>query len=143
MSPVGPDLARFSDRSVGNSPRLRVLVVDDEALIRWSVGEALSRRGYAVVEAADAQGALAHFRPGADEIGAVVLDLRLPDSDGLDLLRTIKHAAPNCPVILITAYGWPGLRAEAVSAGAYCVLDKPFDVERLVDLVAEAVQLGD
>lgn len=138
-----PDSARFSNPPVGNSPGPRILVVDDELLIRWSVGEALARRGYAVVEAADARSALAHFAPGADTVEAVVLDLRLPDSDGLDLLKAIKAAAPNCPVILITAYGWPGLRAEAVSAGAYCVLDKPFDVERLVDLVTEAVQLND
>ncbi len=138
-----PTAGRISDTAVGKPPTACVLVVDDEALIRWSVGEALARRGYEVIEATDARSALAQVGTDAHRIGAVVLDLRLPDSQGLDLLKAIKRQAPTSPVILITAYGWPGLKAEAVAAGAYCVLDKPFDVERLADLVIEAIQLAD
>jgi DNA-binding NtrC family response regulator len=115
-----------------------VLVVDDEALIRWSVAETLEAAGFHVMEAGTAREALAHF--GSPEGGScvVLLDLRLPDSDDLGLLRQIRELAPRCRIILMTAHGTPEILDEALSAGAYGVLGKPFDMSQVVGLVQQA-----
>jgi DNA-binding NtrC family response regulator len=115
-----------------------VLVVDDEALIRWSVAESLEAAGFSVMEAGTAHEALAHFGlPGCGSC-VVLLDLRLPDSDDLGLLRRIREVAPQCRVILMTAHGTPEILAEALQAGAYGVLGKPFDLSHVVGLVQQA-----
>ena len=78
-----------------------ILVVDDEPLIRWTLSERLSQDGHAVVEAETAKVALARFGP---DIDLVLLDYKLPDSDGLQVLRTMKASDPDVPVILLTAF---------------------------------------
>jgi DNA-binding NtrC family response regulator len=115
-----------------------VLIVDDEALIRWSVAESLEAAGFGVLEAGSAREALQRFadRPGA--IRVVVLDLKLPDSSDLALLRRIREMSPSSQVILMTAHGTPELLDEARRAGAFTALSKPFDMNRIVDLVQEA-----
>lgn len=117
----------------------RVLVVDDELLIRWSLSEGLSKAGFEVVEAEDARGALARFEPDAPGIDAVILDLRLPDSADLGVLRRIRELAPNVPVIMMTAYGTAETTEDALGLGAWHVVSKPFDVHRVVKLVEDAV----
>ena len=74
---------------VKHSPRLRVLVVDDEPLIRWSLAETLEQSGHAVVEAGDAASAIRTVSAG-DPFDVVLLDYRLPDSNDLNLLATIR-----------------------------------------------------
>ena len=124
----------------GNSPPPNVLIVDDEQLIRWSLSQSLSRAGYHVIEAKDRKGTLRVFeqnRPGAC---VVLLDIRLPDSNDLSLLRSIREKAPECRVIVMTAHGTPELTREALKNGAFRVVDKPFDLDDMVGLVAEALQ---
>ena len=77
------------------------LVVDDEQLIRWSLAERLRAEGYDVVEAATGQEALDRAREGVD---LVLLDYRLPDIDGVTVLRRIKELDADVLVILLTAY---------------------------------------
>lgn len=117
----------------------RVLVVDDELLIRWSLSEGLSKAGFDVVEAEDARGALARFESGPSEIDAVILDLRLPDSADLGVLRRIRELAPDVPVIMMTAYGTAETTEDALGLGAWHVVSKPFDVHRVVKLVEDAL----
>ncbi len=126
----------------GNSPPHKVLVVDDEALIRWSLTESLSRAGYHVQEAQDRKGTLRIIEQGREHEGVcvVLLDIRLPDSHDLGLLRTIHQVAPECRVIVMTAYGTPELTQEALKCGAFRVVNKPFDLDDMVGLVAEALQ---
>src|SRR5438552_16710950 len=89
-----------------NSPHTpRVLVVDDELLIRWSLGEALTAAGFLVAEGRDAAETLGALRDEANRPDLVVLDYRLPDSHDLGLLTTIRREAPAVPVILMTAHG--------------------------------------
>jgi DNA-binding NtrC family response regulator len=116
----------------------RVLVVDDEALLRWSVAETLSDHGFQVVESSDAQGARCAVRDASRDFDAVLLDLQLPDSVDLSLLRTLRVMAPKTPLILMTAFGTPELVQDALHSGAYRVLDKPFEIEALATLVSEA-----
>lgn len=113
----------------------RVLVVDDEFLIRWSLRERLRADGFAVVEAADAAAARAAFR--AEIFDVVLLDLRLPDSDGLGLLGEFL-ATGRSRIVVITAHGTDEMAEEALQMGALGFLRKPFDIDRMVELVADA-----
>ena len=117
----------------------RILVVDDELLIRWSLGEALTAAGYAVVEGRDAAEARQALRDQDHKPDLVVLDYRLPDSNDLGLLTTIRHEAPTVPVILMTAYGTAEVEKGALDLGAYRVVSKPFEVHDMASLVTEAL----
>ena len=88
-------------------PSLRVLVVEDELLIRWSIAETLAHAGHQVIEAEDGAGALLALKNRTAPIEAVVLDYRLPDSDDLKLLATIRGLSPDIAVVLMTAFGTP------------------------------------
>jgi len=115
-----------------------VLVVDDEPLIRWSLSEGLTEFGYVVrvaANAAEARAALASF--GHEEV-VVLLDLRLPDSADLSLLREIRSKWPAAPVVMMSAHGSADDAAKAIESGAFRFVDKPFDVTDVAQLVGEA-----
>jgi two-component system response regulator AtoC len=122
---------------VKNSPRLRVLVVDDEPLIRWSLCETLEQSGHAVVEAGDGQSARQALSAG-ERFDVVLLDYRLPDSNDLNLLAAIRRLAPASAVIMMTAFGTPEVMAGALHLGAYRVISKPFEVDDVAALVLQA-----
>jgi DNA-binding NtrC family response regulator len=120
---------------------VRVLVVDDEPLIRWSVAETLIERGFEVVESGDASSARSAIQAGAP-FDVVLLDYRLPDSDDLSLLASIREAAPHTPVIMMTAFGRPDMVRGALELGAYRIVNKPFEMQAIAELVAQAVDFG-
>ncbi|HUP39261.1 MAG TPA: response regulator [Vicinamibacterales bacterium] len=115
-----------------------VLVVDDEALIRWSLAEMLGERGYTVTEAGDGRMAVEAIEKAAQPFDVVLLDYRLPDSADLRLLEKVRHLAPTSQVIMITAHNSPELAQGAAALGAYRVISKPFEVESLAALVKQA-----
>ena len=115
-----------------------VLVVDDEALIRWSLAEMLGERGYTVTEAGDARMAVAAIEKAQEPFDVVLLDYRLPDSADLRLLEKVRRLAPTSQVIMITAHNSPELAQGAAALGAYRVINKPFEVESLAALVKQA-----
>jgi two-component system nitrogen regulation response regulator GlnG len=122
---------------VKNSAKLRVLIVDDEALIRWSMSETLTHAGYEVSEAGDAKQTLGRLEAGpAPDV--ILLDYRLPDSADLALLERIRQVAPACAVVMMTAYGSPAMQAHALEIGAYRIVSKPLEMRDLVPLVQEA-----
>jgi DNA-binding NtrC family response regulator len=114
-----------------------VLIVDDEALIRWSVAESLEAAGHRVLEAGSAREALDWVEDSAAAINTVVLDLKLPDSSDLGLLRRVHELRPSCRIILMTAHGTPEVLEEALQSGASDVLNKPFDMSRIVAAVTD------
>jgi len=122
---------------MNNSPSLRVLVVDDEPLIRWSLSELLAESGHSVTEAADGASAVRALS-GDGPFDVVLLDYRLPDSNDLNLLSTIRRQMPQSAVIMMTAYGAPEMTSGALALGAYRVVPKPFEVHDLVSLVTQA-----
>jgi DNA-binding NtrC family response regulator len=125
------------DPAVKNSP-LRVLVVDDEALIRWSVSETLTDFGLEVEQAVDAASALAAIETAEPGFDVIVLDLRLPDMDDLTLVSTIRRRLPQVPVVLMTAFGTPEVVAQARALGVTNILSKPFELGELGRVVLDA-----
>ncbi|MBI4262792.1 MAG: response regulator [Acidobacteria bacterium] len=118
--------------------QLRVLVVEDEALIRWSIAETLAHRGHTVMEAATASTAVQALAGTKDPIDVVLLDYRLPDSNDLSLLEDVRRLRPQSAVVLMTAYGTPEVTRGALERGAYRVVNKPFDMHGLDSLVRDA-----
>jgi DNA-binding NtrC family response regulator len=119
------------------SSGLRVLIVDDEPLLRWSMAETLTEAGHLVTEAGDARETLEWLSAGPPP-DVVLLDYRLPDSNDLTLLETLRRVAPNTPVILITAYATSAVEDGALRLGAYRVLSKPVEMGELPFLVRQA-----
>jgi DNA-binding NtrC family response regulator len=116
-----------------------VLVVDDERTIADGLRLTLESEGYAVRTAASVREALAAFAQ-ADPHAAIV-DLMLPDGDGLTLTRELKRRDPALEVVIITAYGSVRKAMEATKdAGAFYVLEKPFDPDELLGLIRNALE---
>ena len=114
----------------------RLLVVDDEPIIRHSFRRAFAGRGVDVVAAGTV--AEARRRIGEDRPDVIVLDVQLPDGSGLDLLRAVTAEDPRRPVLLITAHGTADLAIEAMTHGAFDYLLKPLDLEKITALLDRA-----
>jgi DNA-binding NtrC family response regulator len=117
---------------------LRILVVEDETLIRWSIAETLGQEGHTVIEAGNAASAVEVMKGADEDIDVVLLDYRLPDSNDLGLLANVRRLQPRSAVVMMTAYGTPEVTAGALALGAYRVVGKPFDMHALESLVLEA-----
>ncbi|MBI2393890.1 MAG: sigma-54-dependent Fis family transcriptional regulator [Deltaproteobacteria bacterium] len=124
-----------------------VMVVDDERISRHTTSQQLRAAGYVTDEAEDARAALALL--AKQRWDAIVTDLRMPDMDGLALLRSIKSAHPEVDVILMTAFGTVETAVDAMRAGAFDYLVKPFRfpelelrLRRLRELRASRDELG-
>jgi two-component system response regulator AtoC len=119
----------------------RVLVVDDEQSLRKVLTATLSREGYEVQSAADGEEALMLLdRDGAD---VVVTDLVMPKLDGLSLLRKVVQKHPDVPVIVVTAHGKIDSAVEAMKAGAFDFVTKPFEHSELKAIIAKAARQSD
>jgi CheY-like chemotaxis protein len=114
-----------------------VFVVDDEDLVRWSLGERLEQEGCEVLGA----GTLAEARARCEEgVDLVPLDLRLPDGDGLDFLADLRRGDPDLPVVLMTAFSSVKGAVAAMKGGAFHYVSKPFDLDEVALVVQQALE---
>lgn len=112
-----------------------VLLVDDEADLTATCARLLRRQGYSVSCATTRDGALAAL--DADRPDLVVSDLRLPDGDGLDVVRAARSMLAPPPVIVLTGYASQTSRRQALAAGAAAYLAKPFSLASFMGIVEE------
>jgi len=118
--------------------KANILVVDDQDSIRHFVCRALEDEGYTVLTAGSVRETREAIEPGMPDLA--ILDLKLPDGTGLELLREFKRTQPEMSVILMTAFGELETAVEAMNAGAFWFVKKPFETEELLALVARALE---
>lgn len=116
----------------------RILVLDDEENIRFFFTEALKKEGYDVRTVGRGDRALELFN--SEDFDVAVVDLKLPDADGMDILRTFRERRPETPVIMITAHGNREIAHKALSEGAYDYFSKPFDLEDMRVVIRRAAE---
>ena len=115
----------------------KILIVDDEPVIRKMFRIILERAGYAVFEAADPMEALTLLR--RHDIGAVLLDIYMPNMNGLDLLTILKNEFVDLPVIMVTGATHVRSSSAAMKRGAVDYLEKPVKMHELLDSVEQAL----
>ena len=118
----------------------KILVVDDEPLIRWTLSEALRGWGYESLEAGTVSGALHEF--DNERPAAVLLDINLPDGSGLDVLKEIKRKQPHAVVIMITANVLVEDTIAALRGGAYDFVGKPINLNELQVTIRNGIEAG-
>src|SRR5213078_2793806 len=118
----------------------KILVVDDEKMIRWSLGEALRGWGFEPIEAETGSGALAAFE--AESPAAILLDINLPDASGLEVLRKIRQRQPDAVAIMITANVLVDETIAALRGGAYDFIGKPINLEELHVAIRNGIEAG-
>lgn len=122
-------------------PQPKVLLVEDEARIAQFVAKGLGRSGLDVTVAED--GDVGAFLAATEPYDLVLLDLGLPGTPGLEILRLMRQDRPSTPVVLLTAADEPLARSAGMDAGATMYLTKPFVFEDLCELVRQLLGLGE
>jgi DNA-binding NtrC family response regulator len=116
----------------------KVLVIDDEAIVRLSCERALGQEGYEVTVAASGREGIEFLEK--DTFGLVLLDLKMPDIDGVEVLNKINEKWPDTKVIMITGYSTVEIAVQALRLGAYNFIEKPFTPDTLLAAVREAME---
>ncbi len=120
--------------------RQKILVVDDEQLIRWSLEQNLKKQGYEVFTAGSGEEALRLVREELPEL--VLLDIQLPGINGLETLERIKEHDEEVTVIMVTALGVLETAVKAMRLGAYDYINKPFNLDELAIVIKKALETG-
>ena len=116
----------------------KILIIDDDEIIVELLSDYLTRLGYRPVSAFCGKDGLALFEQGGIQL--VLLDLNLPDVDGMDLLQTLTHADRSVPIIMITGAGTIEKAVEAIKTGAYDFIAKPFELSSLEVIMSRALE---
>lgn len=116
----------------------KILVIDDEKLLRWSLEQNLSKEGYTVFTAEKGLEGLSIYKEEMPDV--TLLDIHLPDVSGITVLEGIKELNHNAIVIMITAFGDVQTAVKTIKLGAYDFLEKPFNMEKLKILVSKALE---
>lgn len=111
---------------------MNILVVDDERIVRVTTADDLRDHGYRVREFSSGHAALQYVREEASEVDVVVTDLKMPEMDGIELMRHLKQINPEIFVLLMTAHATVDTAVEAMKLGAYDYISKPFNMDELL-----------
>lgn len=118
----------------------KILVIDDEEHMCWALERAMRQEGYQVYTATRGQQGLDIIREEAPSL--VILDLRMPEMDGMEVLRRAKEMQPKLPVIILTAHGTIETAIEAMKVGAADFITKPFDLDELKIVIKKALMIS-
>ncbi|HAR45605.1 MAG TPA: DNA-binding response regulator, partial [Nitrospiraceae bacterium] len=118
----------------------KILVIDDEKLIRWTLEQHLVKEGYEVATAESAERGMDLIADDAPDL--ILLDNRLPDMSGLEMLEKVKVRDRGLMVIMITAYGMVEAAVKAMKLGAYDYVSKPFNLEEITFVIKKALEAG-
>jgi DNA-binding NtrC family response regulator len=118
----------------------KILVIDDEKLIRWTLEQHLVKEGYDVATAESAEKGLELLTEDAPDL--ILLDNRLPEMTGLELLEKLNVQERGLMVIMITAYGMVETAVKALKLGAYDYISKPFNLEEITFVIKKALEAG-
>ena len=116
----------------------KILVIDDEKLLRWSLEQNLSKEGYNVITAEKGLEGLELFSAELPDV--ILLDIHLPDISGIQVLERIKKENRNTVVIMITAFGDVQTAVQTIKFGAYDFVEKPFNMDKLKILISKALE---
>ena len=117
----------------------KILVIDDDASLRRVVEYNLQEAGYQVLSAASGEAGLSMFVEEAPAL--VITDMKMPGMDGMQVLKAVKERSSETLVIMVTAFGTVDVAVEAMKAGAYDYITKPFNRDELLLTVAKALQM--
>lgn len=115
----------------------KILIIDDNKYLRFTLSTLVEDSGYKAIEAPDKEKALKIIK--ARKPNLIILDKRLPDCDGLDLLKEIKILNGEIPVIMLTAYAENKSARQAIDLGAYAFLTKPFSNAEMISTIKRAL----
>lgn len=115
-----------------------ILIVEDEKLIRWSLANRLSKQGYTILEARDGKEAFKTI--SEEEIDLMLLDFKLPDASGIEILKELKEKKKEIPTIIMTAYASVESAIEVMKMGAFHYVNKPFEFEELLLNIEKALE---
>jgi two-component system response regulator AtoC len=118
--------------------RERILIVEDEKLIRWAIKSRLAEEEYKVFEAPDGESAFAILND--NDCDLMLLDFRLPDTSGMEILERVRKDLPEISVVMMTAYGTVESAVQAMKLGAFDYLTKPVNLDELVMIVQKALE---
>ena len=118
----------------------KILVIDDEEYMGWIIRKAFSKSDAEIVTALTGSEGIKLIDSEYPDL--IMLDLRLPDYDGLDILKEIKDKGLDTPVIIITAHGSIDTAITSMKAGAFDYITKPFDVDELIFTAEKAIEMG-
>lgn len=116
-----------------------ILVIDDQSDMGWIMSRIFNEQGHKVLVSRSGKEGLRKLA-GYENIDLVFLDIKLPDLNGLDVLEQIKKTFPHTKVIIITAFGSPEAREEALERGAFSFLDKPIQIDEMTRLANEVLK---
>ena len=119
-------------------PEAKILIIDDEKLLRWSLEQNLTKEDYTVITAEKGLEGLNLFKENMPDL--TLLDIHLPDVSGITVLEGIKEINPNALVLMITAFGDVQTAVKTIKLGAYDFLEKPFNMEKLKIVVTKALE---
>ncbi len=121
------------------SKTIRILVIDDEPLMRITIQDALEAEGYKVTSTDTGGNGLSILRDTGMDI--IITDLKLPDIDGIGILKEVKKISPDTQVIMITAYGSIDSAITAMKEGAVDYLTKPFSMDELLLIINRTLRV--